>query len=152
MKMMLRKFDLVLVACVAIVFASFGFEHHAYAASAEHIKVATTTRCSRYVIDGGAKGYTQTVARSGYRFSLWYNSCTRQNYASLNTFGKHASGQLTVERAKGPDGGVSIKYTIVNGRGIVNTPGVYAPHNATRACFQNNADHQAECTPWTNQV
>ena len=152
MKMTLRKCSLVLVICVASVFANVGLEHNTYAASAEHAKGAMTTTCSRYVIDNGATGYTQTVARYGYSFSLWYNSCTSQNYASLNTFGMHASGQITVERASGPDGGNSIKYATVNGGGIVNAPGVYAPRNAARACFQNNADYQVQCTPWTDQV
>jgi hypothetical protein len=152
MERTLRKFALLLVICVATVCASFGLEHNTYAARAEQTKVATTTTCSSYVIDGGAHRYTQTVARDGYSFSLWYNACTRQNYASLNTLGMHASGQLTVERASGPDGGDIIKYATVNGRGIFKTPGIYAPQNAARACFQNNADYQVQCTPWTDQV
>lgn len=151
MKMTLRKCGLVLVMCVAIVVVSFGLGHHAYAASAEHAKVARTTSCSNYVIDSGENSYTQVVARYGYSFSLWYNSCTSQNYASINTFGTHASGQITVERESGPNGGDSIRYAMVNGSGIINTPGVYAPNNAARACFQNNADYQVQCTPWTDE-
>lgn len=99
------------------------------------VKHSTAHACGNSIVSGSTtvanfflNGKWTTIS-----FSLWFNSCTSQNFGSANIInGSLPANSWTVEvtRLSGPDGGTE---TLASGgcpsTGICNSPGVFSPTN-----------------------
>ncbi len=125
MNRVVRISTIAVILCVALTGGSLIYKHGTAHACGSNIIPTSTTRLD--FIDNNT--FVTII------FSLWYNSCNQQNFASANiTSGSFSGLQVVVVRNAGIDGGtIGEGNSNCPSKGVCNSPGVYSPDNTTYA-------------------
>ena len=123
-KRFIRIFAVAAVLSSVLFAGAIGYKH------------STTHACGTFIIPNStttASSFNKPLAT--IVFSLWFNSCTGNNFTRANvTSGSVSNYTIYVVRESGPDGGIiSSDSSTCPASGICNSPNVYSPHNLASA-------------------